>query len=620
MVMELRNSIRQCFSNAMKVYGRLEPILKVLKSINVKWRPYQPYVIARVMTLILYSSSKFISLNSPTGSGKTLMVLASTIPLLNELNAKLIVAIRTRNQMNMYVKELKRFFRDKKFSVLIAKKDSCPMYGDRLEGMDIDCRICPLKNRINEKIILTNLIVYNDVQEAIKKTFTSIPPICPYHSMKKAVEESDVVIVSYPYVFDKRVREATIESLLEKSILVIDEAHNIDKLPDMVSIIITRGILEQAIRQVPKYLKESKAILRILNRVKEKLTPLINEAKSEQLEEVEVSVEDVITDDELLMLEDTVMEIQEQMILNEELETNWLRRVVEFLKAVYYDRYRVYRGLYDSTKYLVAKPVEPKQLLRVLALPRKVIFMSGTLPKKEYVKASWGIDSKYIDVEKDHGPVFPCSIKKWIIVLDVTSRYSERTHSMTVKYSELICKVRELVRGGILVVVPSYVELEKLRNTFPSKYLIFFEGKKTTLEEASRFIREHEDPIVVAVSMGKLVEGIEFTDPEGRSLINIIIFAGLPYPKPDDYLRLRLEMLAKNLNVNYFTALKYYTATSIKQAIGRLIRRDGDKALIILADRRFNERLWLRLLDVESNNLHYATVNSIDRVVRRVWY
>ncbi len=615
--MNIKSLLTSCSNTAYKLYEIVEPIVKSLVSINVKWRHYQPYTIAKLMRSLLYSNEKYIALNSPTGSGKTLMILTSTLPLIEEGDLKLIISVRTRNQMNVYVRELKRYFKGKKFSVLIAKKDSCPMYGDRLEGIDIDCRICPLRNKVNERVIFNNLIAYDDVQSAIKKTFTTIPPICPYHSMKKALESSEIIIVSYPYIFDKRIREATIASLLEKSILVVDEAHNIDKLPEMMSIIITRGILEQALRQVNKYIKESKSAIEILGKLKEKLVPLMQEAKSEQLEEVKI--DDFITDDEMFILEDSMLDIQQSMLLSEELETNWVRRVVEFVKAVHVDKFKVYRGKFEDINYLVAKPIEPKQLLDILTLPQKVVFMSGTLPRREYLEASWGVTVNYIDVEEEYGPVFPHSFKKWILVLDVSSRYTERSHVMVKKYCKLISKIYETTSKHILVVAPSYVELEKLRSGLEYSYPIFVESRKSTLDEVSKFIRHHNKSIILAVSMGKLVEGIEFTDKEGKSLVNTIIFAGLPYPKPDDYLKLRLRLLAKNLNVDYFTALKYYTAISINQAIGRLIRRDGDKALVVLGDKRFKEPIWFKLLGINMKHMFYTTTNNIDIAVKRIW-
>jgi DNA excision repair protein ERCC-2 len=107
--------------------------------------------------------------------------------------------------------------------------------------------------------------------------------------------------------------------------------------------------------------------------------------------------------------------------------------------------------------------------------------------------------------------------------------------------------------------------------------------------------------IVVAVSHGKLLEGVELVK-DGRSLIDVVIVAGIPYPVPDDVYKirrdrilLRLGILKDSKEAKEFerTYLRHQPAlTTVKQAIGRAIRNPEDMAEIFLVDHRFNEIEW----------------------------
>ena len=54
--------------------------------------------------------------------------------------------------------------------------------------------------------------------------------ICPYELVKSALSDARVIALSYLYVFDTQIRNAFLKSLeteLQKIILIVDEAHNL---------------------------------------------------------------------------------------------------------------------------------------------------------------------------------------------------------------------------------------------------------------------------------------------------------------------------------------------------------------------------------------------------------
>ncbi len=584
---------------------------------SIEWRHYQKPVVERVIHDL--ETGKKVFLDSPTGSGKTLMILYATLTVAKRHGLKVVASVRTRTQMNMYLYTLKKWFKDKSFTVLIAKKDSCPLHAGKygIESTDIDCTRCPLRNRISVQRIRTELLKSNDVMEAIARLNNSIPPICTYYSLRAAIDYSDVIIVSYPYVFDPSVREPTIADILPDSILIVDEAHNIDRIPDMYEKKITRGILEQALNQVKKYVNETMkdTILEILEKTKDRVLEVLEAAESDRLEKVNLELD--LDEDSLELLGEAASEIAYRLSLEDIVEANWVKRVYDFLVHYCCPGFHMYRYLSPYGKVIVVKPIEPGLLASIVNTAWNAILMSGTLPDAEYIKSSWSIEGEYdyIDVEKEYGPVFPSSRRMWIIVWDVTSKWEKRSPEMTYRYSLIVRRVYEHSRKNVLVIATSYNEANLL-----SKYLtnlpLFIEKRDSVLEDARRYVLENKHSIVLAVASGKLSEGVELVDENGSSLIDSVVIAGIPYPQPDDYVREHVSLLARKMGVSYFQALMMIAAITVRQSIGRAIRKDGDHAVFVLADKRYRDRKWLELLRVDRRGLYYATTNTLDRFLR----
>lgn len=581
---------------------------------TITWRSYQKLVVKRIYEDLV--EGRVVLLDSPTGSGKTLMVLYTGLMYARREGLKLVIGVRTRSQMNMYLKELKKWFSDTKYAFLIAKKDSCPLYAGRsgIESIDIDCQRCPLKDQVSPLRVLNVLRTCDDVLLGILKLNSSTPPICTYHSLRRLIDSADVVVVSYPYIFDPSVREPTIADILSESVLVVDEAHNIDRIPDMYEKRLTRGIIEQALKQAEKRLDEPlrKRVLEVLGVVKEKLIGLMESASREWYEEVELPVK--LGGEELELLSEAASDIAHRIALEYVVEANWVKRVYEFFYHASLPGFHVYRLVQGNNKVLVVKPIEPSILTSILYSPRRLILMSGTLPDPDYIRGSWGVNREYdyIDVEMEYGPVFPNSRRLWVIVWDVTSRWSERGEEMWFKYAVLVEKAYKIAKKNVLVIATSYLEAQNIASRIDSSIPIFVESRDTILAEAVEFARSSKG-VIVAVASGKLSEGVEFVDKDGSSLVDLVVIAGIPFPQPDDYTRRKTSILASKLKLNYYDALIRQASIIVRQAIGRSIRRDGDNVVAVLADRRYRDMRWMRLLKIKPRELLYSTVNSFEK-------
>ncbi|KAA8490889.1 Regulator of telomere elongation helicase 1 [Porphyridium purpureum] len=129
-------------------------------------------------------------------------------------------------------------------------------------------------------------------------------------------------------------------------------------------------------------------------------------------------------------------------------------------------------------------------------------------------------------------------------------------------------------------------------------------------EEFVMAMREHKANVkyrgagcFMAVCRGKVSEGIDFADADGRG----VLVTGIPYPQlMDAKVRLKREYMDRmvamgNSQINGNTWYSLQATKAINQALGRVIRHRNDYGALLLCDERFaesgvKERLsvWIR--------------------------
>jgi Rad3-related DNA helicase len=156
------------------------------------------------------------------------------------------------------------------------------------------------------------------------------------------------------------------------------------------------------------------------------------------------------------------------------------------------------------------------------------------------------------------------------------------------------------VKDGLnLVIVPSYDDLEAYKPLFPGA---FFEDPRPDVLD--RVKKLPDGAIVFAVAGGKLSEGIEVLDGDGRSRIKAVFIVGVPIPEyKNPYLDKMIEVVAKRVgrgSNSFKWAVLYEKAViKVKQAIGRAIRGPMDSANIYLIDKRFTYKNVMEKMGLE---------------------
>ena len=263
------------------------------------------------------------------------------------------------------------------------------------------------------------------------------------------------------------------------------------------------------------------------------------------------------------------------------------------------DRYYIERDTQNG-EYVKVMPADPALWLSRLNEYRYIL-LSGTMPSKDYLRTVWGLsDFEYVNAMS---LVSTTSLRDHfkgmgLYVVDDVEYTKAKRKDYRDRVSEFI---REHVsKSGLnLVVLPSYEDLESYKSTF---FGAFFEDSRPDVLD--RVKKLPDGSLVFAVAGGKLSEGIEVLDGNGRSRVKVVFVVGVPLPTyKDPYLDHFIEVVSaragKDPKSFKWTVLYEKAVIKVKQAIGRAIRGPQDSATIYLIDKRYTYSNVARLMNIE---------------------
>ncbi|GAA5873221.1 hypothetical protein JCM8547_008605 [Rhodosporidiobolus lusitaniae] len=230
-------------------------------------------------------------LEMPSGTGKTVSLLSLIIAYqhhereMGRPERKLIYCSRTVPEIEKALAELKRLmaYRRDVYGIddgpflgfgLSSRKNLClhPSVRREKKGKAVDARcrdmtssgakarlergeeveLCDFHENLNEldqdHLLPPGVHTIEDV-----KAYGEAHGICPYFAVRRMFMHASVIIYSFHYLLDPKVAEQVSKHMSKDSIVVFDEAHNIDNVCiESLSIDLTRPMLDTAARSVEK--------------------------------------------------------------------------------------------------------------------------------------------------------------------------------------------------------------------------------------------------------------------------------------------------------------------------------------------------------------------------------
>ncbi|KAG0240218.1 DNA-dependent ATPase of the nucleotide excision repair factor 4 complex [Actinomortierella wolfii] len=224
-------------------------------------------------------------LEMPSGTGKTVTLLSLILAYQQYYpdKKKLIYCSRTVPEIEKALAELKRLVAYRKSQGLnekilglglTSRRNLClhPAVSREKKGKVVDARCRNLtaswvreKAQTGQDIELCNFYETLETKDARDwledaiytlddiKTISKSKGICPYYLARRLIGYADVIIFSYHYLLDPKIADLITKELSANSIVVFDEAHNIDNVCiDSLSIDIMRPTLEASSKSINK--------------------------------------------------------------------------------------------------------------------------------------------------------------------------------------------------------------------------------------------------------------------------------------------------------------------------------------------------------------------------------
>ncbi|XP_049775274.1 general transcription and DNA repair factor IIH helicase subunit XPD [Schistocerca cancellata] len=303
-------------------------------------------------------------LEMPSGTGKTISLLSLIVAYManNPLDVtKLIYCSRTVPEIEKVIEELKKLiaYIEKQTEekprilglVLSSRKNLCihPQVSKERDGKIVDGRCHSLTaSYIRDRHSYDESVPVCNFYEAFS-TFGKESPMapgvysiddlkdygrdmgwCPYFLARYAITHANIVVYSYHYLLDPKIAEVVSKELSKSSVVVFDEAHNIDNVCiDSMSVKITRRIVDrstaniQLLERTIAEMKEDDA-----QKLKEEYQRLVEGLRDANLaRETDIVLANPVLPDEVLH------EVVPGNIRNAEHFVAFLKRFVEYLKT-----------------------------------------------------------------------------------------------------------------------------------------------------------------------------------------------------------------------------------------------------------------------------------------------
>ncbi len=532
----------------------------------------------------IISSSQPLLISSQIGVGKTAALLTSLLAL-KKKDEKIVVYVRTKAQINVFLRELSQIFNQiiKHWDILedhfgnfpifvpfLGKNELCLKarkdYPSELYTHICNLTRCHLKAKTQrattEDILESVRSLYETFSNVISKddilASLNSDNYCPYFFSYFLMQKADVIITSYPFLENTALFTRffySIGSKLDKTLVAVDEGHNLYK-PINQSIV--KPFIENAVKELPHAIFDE--LLESLEN-QEVIAKNFDEYKLKSLEE------------ELFQL------LQRQLVRN--------------TPPAFY-AYLVYHFLLSSQDKILLSDghklsivnIQPSDTLRKFRETKRLVLISGSFePLRSYQQIFQLPNSKMLRV---FSPKEDIESKNFVLVNQkLNGKHDNRTHEYYVLISSTIQNIFESIDGHTLVFAPSYKYMEELVNTgvLNADLVETKELDITTLQAI--VASSDEKKLILCVTGGKISEGVEFS-VDGRSLIKGIIVTALPYPPPSQENQIIHEDLSKQFGSKIASDFTIFIpmVQRLAQSLGRAIRNKGDRAVHILLDPR----------------------------------
>ena len=546
---------------------------------------------------------------APTGFGKTVIAITSTIPyLLDHEIDKIFIFVRTKTQVYRILDECNKITtkvfdntQKKLLSVpLVAKHDLC-VHSKKNSMAQVDCILlkCPLKDKktpiqliekIKNKLFITDIRKTDDYITLVKE-MKDLEHYCPYYVLYPFVKMADIVITTHIWLTNANLKnifenEFTFTDVSRYGI-ILDEVHNFKPSRSIeLKLSSLDGLLQSELTlQSRGFVQELKTFAeQNIAKLASYVEPILTKENHWKLQLLEQDY-------------NTLIESPTHYLYFKEIHTlNNLKAFFDAIDDIWFIDQKIeeQEGKRIGNFYLVKEIVFPWKIFSTIKHAKRSIYMSGTLfPLPAYRELYQLHEFSLVAVKKEVQNIL------YLVNIEprLRSEYQNRTKTLFDVLAVFIYECHNINSAHTIIFNTSkqfsallYKSLENYLANKETNFDLYLESTSATNQQMIETLRYTAHDIIIATMGGSLSEGVEIKDPiTKKSKIRLVILTGIPYPPPNienDLLiklytgtfgKARAELFLQDLNVYQ----------KIQQSAGRGIRsHDIDYCAIICTDNR----------------------------------
>lgn len=496
------------------------------------------------------AEGKVLVAHAPTGLGKTAVALAASLEASLRDGGRTVFLTPRQSQHRAVIETVRMMPRNIGTVDLLSRESMCPL-GPRspcLEGKNCHLQADGKITRCAREILGRPMHAQELVALCLRRG------ACPYLSAKMASGGADLVVGDVSRVFGDLPDVIRFRSSSRRQHLVADEAHN---LPSRIMDAFSRDLVLDGSDD------PLQAVWRDMLSRGHRIVPY-GELRS--------------------LLDRYGLPEPEELADIDAMVGDWMRLGEAAVRVAYPNEGRI------SLRFL-----EPDLVVRnVVQDCQSAVFMSGTLHPPEVFAARMGLTDALC---RSYPSPFDPARRLALVVPDVGTRFRDRCRQTTMEMALRIGELSETIPGNVMVFLPSYTYmsavLRTLRRLGQRKLLL---SERPLMSKGDRdgladLLGGGREVLMLCNIRGSFSEGVDL--PAG--CLSAVMVAGLPLTPPS--LERREMLLRASSRIGERYDLDVYEALSrVLQACGRAIRREEDRAAVILLDPRYLDEKVRRML------------------------
>jgi len=439
--------------------------------------------------------------------------------------------------------------------------------------------------------------------------------VCPFEVSLELIEQADVVVCDYNYIFDPYVglKAYQQDSDYGDCVLIVDEAHN---LVDRGRAYFSPDLHEKSFDAIADYMTTRNCWVagweELIEQLREEFSVLSSQFSDEPGPNLRT---------ENWELRTAICEFNRELFLEQRVE--WERLVMEYIgwkienriveeddpvidfyfKLVKFTNLLAEDG--DEFAHLIERTPDglrlkifckdPSRFLgRIFESAHATIAISATLEPFDFYRKTLGFPRDRTAEISLPSP-FPRDNRKIVVVSDVDTTFKQRANHYD-RIATTIADVADANEGNYLALFPSYAFLREVADSMPPtrKNVMIQRSDMTDYERNAILDILRDKPrrgnLILGVSGGMYAEGVDY---RGDMLSGVFV-VGPALPSVSFEQELLKQYYDEQYGAGFEFAYLIPGMTRVVQSAGRVIRSETDIGVIALFCKRFTQETYTR--------------------------